>query len=463
MAEQIYEESLRKARKKKGPLDDFPVGKVLDFSTIAANMPSSGHDGDNNNNATYSRSDEVFGAVDADVDEPAAPAAPRSRDSASESPLRLPDLMDTKWSGGVKGVGRRSKRKTKKVKRDGVGDDDDASVDVVPHGDGAGGAAGVAAFKPVSLAQIRVANFQRNHNVIINKSDEIDLEDTSCESDDSSDVDNDDDDSSNRARNRDNNNNDDDDDEFAVRRQRAAAAASAENDEDPLRDEFDGDAGRDNDLARRLRLKRQSQGKRKRAGSDRVASKMGRMNRCFMCGWGKRSEDSINNEHMAKLRQMLHNNVGEIPKEYIALNMHAYYKNVIRPAAQTRGQMLPVMRSKHFFICITSHNQIPELKLAHDLEVMEIMQNFLERKIAVVPPGAGNEEAPVRQLMKELRETVAIKWRLFGLPMPRMNFHRPERDIKLGSDRQFFNGHKLQKVTAKAGSALAAGGAPKLK
>ena len=454
MAEQLYEESQKTTKKKrKNSLDFIPLSKAIDFSTIAASLTGA--------KDAYSRSDDVFDQQqqqqhsDGEGDA-AAPAAPRSRsgDSRSdESPLRLPDLMDSKWSGGVKGVGRRSKRKPKKAKHA----DNDASVEEVPHGGGAVPAgAAVPAYKPVSLAQIRVSNFQLNHNVKINKTDEIDLEDTSCESSGSED-----DDGESEGRENDARDDDDDDDEFAVHRKRKAAAADDAEEADPLQDEF---ADGDNELARRIRERARLKRRRRRsaAAHDKVASKMGRMNNCFMCAWGKRTDDSINNEHMTKLRMLLHQNVGEMPKEYIALAMHAYYKNVIRPAAQTRGQMLPVMRSKHFFICITSHNQIPEIKLAHDLEVMEIMQNFLERKIAVVPMGS-TDEAPVRQLMKELRETVAIKWRLFGLPMPRMNFHRPERDIKLGSDRQFFHGLRLQKVTAKAGSALAAGGAPKLK
>ena len=84
---------------------------------------------------------------------------------------------------------------------------------------------------------------------------------------------------------------------------------------------------------------------------------------------------------------------------------------------------------------------------------METLQGFLERKVAVQVLGS-SDETPVRHLMKELRDTVILKWKLQGLPMNKMAFHRADRDIKLGADRMYFRGIELQKTAPHAGAPL---------
>jgi len=386
---------------------------------------------DDNDNDIAAGGGDVGGGGDSEDDDdddevdaaaPAAPAAP------------IVIEFDSNWTGGKKGAGSKSKSSRKKSKKD------DDSIRVVPH---SGAPSHAANFKAITLSQIRMENFKLNYNIIINKNDEIDLEDTSCESDDNGDEHQHKPDAV------------DDDDEFYVRNKPTAPAGG---NDDPFDSEFDlGNGGKEmrNDVADRIRERKERRRKQKERHGDDVASIMGRMNNCFLCKWGKRSYDFVNNDHMEKLMKLRDENLGEIPLEYIAMAMHAYYKNVIKPAAQGRGQFLPVWRSKHIFICLMSHNQIPQIKLVHDLNVVDTMQGFLERKIGVNAEDSDNQ-IPIRQLMKELRDTMTLGWRLRMMPMAKMNFHRSDRDIKLGGDRQFFGGLSLEKSSAHAGAPLSA-------
>lgn len=350
---------------------------------------------------------------------------------------------------------QREKKKSHKKRSHHHGGEDEAeegeeaSASVVPH---AAGAAAAATFKTLTLEQIRLENFRINQGITISPNDQIDLENTSCESSD--------DDSCCSH------NEDDADDEFRVKKtaedddedeEESASHASF----DPLGDEFDqhardGFMRRENE--RRRRKKRRKTGEKTGAG---VASDYGRLNHCFLCAWGKRTDDEVNNEHMEKLWRILHSNIGEVPMKYIALAMHGYYRTVLRPAAEARGQKLPRWRSKHIFICITTHNKIPQVALDHDLGVLDTMQGFLERKIGVQPITSTSDDKPVREMMKELRETMAIKWRLYAMPISRMNFHSDDRNIKLGSNQQNFRGLVLAKSTSRAGAPLTAASAAK--
>lgn len=325
------------------------------------------------------------------------------------------------------------------------------STSVVPHASPA--AAAAAAFKTMTLSQIRLENFRLNHGITISANDQIDLEDTSCESSEENDSDYETEHGNGAAV--------DEDDEFRVRR-------NADDDDDPDPDadpagdgggSFDNlGAGLDGVGAAREIARRNRKRRKERRKGDGVSSDFGRLNHCFLCAWGKRTDDAINNEHMEKLWRIFHTNVGEVPMEYIALAMHGYYRTTIRPAGTTRGQKLPRWRSKHVLACITTHNKIPQVALDHDLDVLNTMQGFLERKIGV-QPSSGSDDKPVREMMKELRETMAIKWRLYAMPMSRMNFHSDDRDIKLGANRQDFRGLKLAKTTSRAGAPLTAAAA----
>lgn len=342
----------------------------------------------------------------------------------------------------------------------GVDGDDEAeeaaegerSTSVVPHASPA--AAAAAAFKTMTLSQIRLENFRLNHGITISANDQIDLEDTSCESSEENDSDYETEHGNGAAV--------DEDDEFRVRRNADDDDDDPDPDADPAGDgggSFDNlGAGLDGVGAAREIARRNRKRRKERRKGDGVSSDFGRLNHCFLCAWGKRTDDAINNEHMEKLWRIFHTNVGEVPMEYIALAMHGYYRTTIRPAGTTRGQNLPRWRSKHVLACITTHNKIPQVALDHDLDVLNTMQGFLERKIGV-QPSSGSDDKPVREMMKELRETMAIKWRLYAMPMSRMNFHSDDRDIKLGANRQDFRGLKLAKTTSRAGAPLTAAAA----
>jgi hypothetical protein len=374
----------------------------------------------------------------------------KSRDSSEKSAPRIPLDFTTAFSSGKHGVGveaAATEAENKSAKKKKAKKSDDSSASVVPHkgagGDGDGDDGdGVKKFGPVSMSQLRVRNFLHNHNIRIDKKDEIDLENTSCESEDS------DEDGVNAHGGDD----DDDDDEFFARKKSGASTAGDFND-DPLEREFnDDDAnGGDDDIAKRIKDRKNRRNKRKR--TDKVASHIGRMNNCFLCKWGKRSYDQVNNEHMDKLYKLIYENWGEIPLEYIAMAVHGHYKNTLKPAAEGRGQKLPIWRSKHVFICLKTHNQIPQFKLIHDLNVLETMQGLLERKIALYSK-SNDDDVPVRHLMKELRDTMTLIWRLRQLPMSKMNFHKDDRNIQMGGGRQFFGGLELQKMPALAGAPL---------
>lgn len=407
-----------------------PLDSSIDFSKVATEVKKGGE----------RKTKEILGdpsRVDA-----AAPAPP------------LPDVdFDSKWTHGKKGAGV---KQGKKKCAHGHGD---TSITTVPHKGEA------ATFKSLTLEQIRRDNFRLNHNIIIDPEDEIDLENTSCESDPSSDDeaddDNDDKPGASRSVGTGGGGNDDDDDEFSVdsiRRRHAKTHADNDDDADDekteeLEREFDNDpVAKSSSIRKRLKEKYfLKKTKRKRGAVDRVAGAMGRFRKCFLCAWGKRTYD-VQEVQMNKLMRIWHENIGEIPPEYIALAMHEYYKSVIKPDSEARGDCLPVWRSKDVFICITTHNHMPEMELASDLTDLKISQGLLKRKLSERGPDV--EDKVRRDMMKEHRETMALKWRLYALPLERMNFHRSDRDVKLGGDRQYFRGLDLKKIDARAGAAL---------
>jgi len=461
MAAQFYSEMTSKPKKKRKRAGTDVFGKDMSLdnigshaSSIQSNYRSDDDDDDGDDGGASSdfvhpediESGSIgFSAVVREMKN--MPDVPSDSEERS-IPLPMPPY-DSKWSSGVKGKGVESTKKpappkTNKKKKKNA----DESIDVVPHAPAAG-CDGAPIYKSLPLAQIRLENFRLNHNVSINKNDEIDLDDTSCESSDSED------DPLSLRSAASGGADDDNDDEFAVRRVKRAALNDDNDDDDPLDNEFDfEDEGQRNEVRDKIARSMKPKKRPRRERPDRVASQLGRLNNCFLCAWGKRNYDSVNNMHMENLLKLCYHNIGEMPLEYIAMAMHGYYKNVIKPAAETRGQILPRMRSKHFFICLMSHNHIPEIKLQHDLSVMETLQGFLERKVAIKTLGS-SEETPVRHLLKELRETIVLKWKLQGLPMNKMAFHRSDRDIKMGGDRMYFRGIELQKATSRAGAPLA--------
>jgi len=470
---QFYSDFTNKKKKKRKTAS--AIEPDLDFKEIVAQMGSIKDDYKSEDSAQRAPSepdDESvhFSAIERELKKAGNIEEAYEDPNVTYSPPRSPIAYDTDWTHGKKGSGSKAKskkpgaKKSKKKKKSKNNDDeaeeaddeaeeaeDDISVTTIRRPTVPSEA--VSMFKSLTLAQIRIDNFKQNHNIVINREDELDLENTSCESDCDSEHE------SGLHRSRIEPSAVEDDDEFSVsRRRKSHADRVSEQELGDLTREFDEALLIDDKKRCEIRDKIRKRGttlKKRHSEFDVVAGDMGRFHLCFMCAWGKRTYD-VQEEHMEHLKRLMHENLGEIPLKYIALCMHAYYKSVIKPASEARGDMLPVWRSKHVYICITSHNQIPQIKLQHDLEVIEIIQGLLERKIAVIRQGT-TDEMPVRHLLKELRETMALKWRLQALPMERMNYHRAERDIKLGGDRQYFRGLDLKKVGAHAGAPLAIG------
>ena len=175
-----------------------------------------------------------------------------------------------------------------------------------------------------------------------------------------------------------------------------------------------------------------------------------RMNSCFLCRWGNQKYDSVSNDQMNTLLQLIYENIGQVDTPFIALAVHAYYKNVIRPSAAGAGQFLPPFRSKAVYICIETHNFDPRIRLAGDIRALSIIQAAYERKIFSrnvvdldLGGGEGNDIVDPKQT-KAYLDVMKMKWGLYNNKTSSNNYMREGADIKLGSDRQFFRGVKLR-------------------
>ena len=165
---------------------------------------------------------------------------------------------------------------------------------------------------------------------------------------------------------------------------------------------------------------------------------------------------------MRTLLRLIFDNIGEIDTPFIAIAVHAYYKNVIMPAAAQLGQRLPMWRSKQVFVCIETHNFCPEIKLARDLRNISIVQAGLERKLFIAPvkhapaaPGDDAQDMPNPRVFKHYVDTMKLKWTMYGIKMGVMNFHRPSADIQLGADRPRYKGIRLRDQKKKSVTAAA--------
>jgi hypothetical protein len=146
-----------------------------------------------------------------------------------------------------------------------------------------------------------------------------------------------------------------------------------------------------------------------------------RMNGCFLCRWGNRTADAVENNHMSTLMAILDRHIGDIPPKFIALVMHAYYNKVIRREAAAVGRFLPVWRSKQIFVCITTHNYRPEMRVIHDIETLTTLEGRLTATLYKKDP-EGNIE-PSLATAKRLLEVMKMKWSLYSLPLTKMNFN----------------------------------------
>jgi hypothetical protein len=146
-----------------------------------------------------------------------------------------------------------------------------------------------------------------------------------------------------------------------------------------------------------------------------------RMNGCFLCRWGNRTADAVENNHMSTLMMILDRHIGDIPPKFIALVMHAYYNKVIRREAASVGRFLPVWRSKQIFVCITTHNYRPEMRVIHDIETLTTLEGAL--KATMYKKDAEGNIDPSLATAKRLLEVMKMKWSLFSLPLNKMNFN----------------------------------------
>lgn len=208
---------------------------------------------------------------------------------------------------------------------------------------------------------------------------------------------------------------------------------------------------------------------RQRAKQASTASTAGRLTRCFMCMYGNGGHGAVNNHHMKTILQLMYGNIGEIPFEAIALSVHRYYKNVIRPAALEAGQPLPKWRSRDVFVCLMTHNQDPALRLARDLHKWGIIQNALEAQLAyhettvTLPPppplvaetSSEGDNVPVqpvpppvtrlvidKDVLRQLRDTNKHIYLLQSARLKQMNFYNAQRG-QLGENQQFHKGIQM--------------------
>jgi hypothetical protein len=168
---------------------------------------------------------------------------------------------------------------------------------------------------------------------------------------------------------------------------------------------------------------------------SKSASTMGRLTCCFMCLYGQEEYDSVNNEDMAHMYRLWFGNIGKIDNMCIALIMHRYYTDTVRPKAQCRGQTLPPQRSKQFLVCITTHNLIPEMQISNDLWNLTTICNTMTTQLISV-----NEKEEMSVNWKNVTEYVkalkAKNW-LSYLRADKMIFNDPNRQIKMGDNKVY--------------------------
>jgi len=166
---------------------------------------------------------------------------------------------------------------------------------------------------------------------------------------------------------------------------------------------------------------------RKRALAPSVATAVGRVTRCFLCGWGRDEYTMVDNDHIKELFRILYGQPGTDMK-IIALEAHKFYMTQIYRDAVLRHQELPVWRSQAIHICLTQHKKEPKIKLQIHLsqidQKLETLNSmcFFESGDGVVHPHHKN--------MREYRDLLQLYWKLMEKDMTKMNFHQPELNIR---------------------------------
>lgn len=191
-----------------------------------------------------------------------------------------------------------------------------------------------------------------------------------------------------------------------------------------------GAAARENVSSSRVVAREKSGGgSEKSSGSSKSMgghSSKSRVKDCFLCSWGNRQHDMVNNEDMKKLLSLIDNNIGEIGLEFIALIVHRFYKNQIFVKAAARGQYLPKWRSRDILVCLETHNHNPKIKLSSTLRNLSVVQSALEnRLIDEFVDAQGNRRAePNVDVFKLYEKIVKLYWAIQKIDLKPLNFNK---------------------------------------
>lgn len=156
----------------------------------------------------------------------------------------------------------------------------------------------------------------------------------------------------------------------------------------------------------------EDEGVPKPAGAGSFASAR-RMHECFLCRWGNTNADSA---HMKRIKELILENIGKIDTRFIALTVHRFYMEVVRPEAAVMGRVLPKWRSKDIFVCIETHNFYPEIRLTRNLSDLTVIENGLLRQLFT-------EHGPDSKNIKMYTDIVKLSWALRGTKMDALNFN----------------------------------------
>lgn len=348
---------------------------------------------------------------------------------------------------------------------------------VVPHSGAGRGKAPPPTpplLRPISLREVNRDNFFKNYGIQLTDADEIDLDHTSCETSEdeaeqqpqnrrklshnnvpSSQFEDDEEDSFNthdresadRSAEAAQRQAEASDSDFSLTRLRSLSISGVPKDQEKLDDDEDESSSDGGSLVKGGKsalsskpaaastslVVREKSGSERSSGSTRSmgghASKS-RVKDCFLCSWGNRQHDMVNNDDMKKLLGLIHNNIGEVGLEFLALIVHRFYKNQIQRVAAARGQYLPKWRSRDILICLETHNHNPKIKLSSTLRNISVVQNALENRLFVESIDEKGERrvVPNVEVFKLYEKIVKLDFSVRKIDIKQMNFYRPGDD-----------------------------------
>ena len=335
-------------------------------------------------------------------------------------------------------------------------------------------------IRPISLREVNRDNFFKNYGIQLTDADEIDLDHTSCETSEdeaeqpqnrrklshnnvpSSQFEDDEEDSFNtldresadRSAEAHQQQAEASDSDFSLTRLRSLSISGVPKDQEKLDNEDDESSSSSSSSSSEVGSlvkggKSASSSKpaaasmslvvREKSGSERSSGStksMGghasksRVKDCFLCSWGNRQHDMVNNEDMKKLLGLIHNNIGEVGLEFLALIVHRFYKNQIQRVAAARGQYLPKWRSRDILICLETHNHNPKIKLSSTLRNISVVQNALENRLFIESVDEKGEKRviPDVEVFKLYEKIVKLDFSVRKIDIKQMNFYRPGDD-----------------------------------